>query len=329
MREQQKKQYGGYISHGARKRLAKAVTIMAQGCQPKWKQNPATGYYEYHALSFLTLTIHSPNRLVSFREAYDKCLAPFLQWLRREHDVKTYVWKGELQNRKQPHYHITFPNMIHWREVRDKWNELQKNAGYLDEYIAEHGHSDANSTDIHRVDNRKAIAKYIVKEMMKDVDARRMQVKSQLIENGVPPDQLEKRVDEIVSEEMKVNGKCWDCSNNLSGVAYFAVNIDKEKISVYTSWLEMDNVYFKDEDFFKYIDIANANLPPPWDCLLNKEEREQFFQYTGEICYTRDQNPMFEINDVPQADEDCVYSYEQLVMFKEEWLPGIQKFAYN
>lgn len=317
MREQQKRQYSGTMSDGARKRMAKAITIMCQGCRSKWKMNPFTGQLQYHNLTFLTLTIHSPSRNVPAREAYEKMLAPFLRWLREKHNVRTYVWKAELQKRGQLHYHMTFPNMIHLQDVRDKWNSLQREAGYLDEYAKQHGHYNANSIDIVSTKNVKGLARYIVKELVKEIDARRLEISKELEENtNADPHEVDTIADFLLGEETRINGKVWDCSNNLSGKNYFCVPLTKQAIDKIDQFCADPETFYIEDDFYRLVVLDKH--PPPWMCLLNDWERENFLQYVEEICYVRDPVPEIEPEEVPQADPESTYSWEQLKIFQEE-----------
>lgn len=192
MREQRKETYTGRLTPGAKKRLAKAVTLMVQGTRRRWIFNPVSGRHHVHHLSFMTLTISDPTRLLDGKTAHKWLLAPFLAWLRKTKEVNTYIWKAELQKNGQIHYHVTLPNFIHYKDVRDKWNDLQRKAGLLDRYFAEHGHYDANSTDMHKVYKVRDMAAYMVKELTKS------------IQNAA-----------------SLGGKVWDCSANLSEAKYY------------------------------------------------------------------------------------------------------------
>lgn len=121
-------------------------------------------------------------------------LKPLLQWLSKVKGFQFYIWKAELQARGQVHYHITSNQFIYWKELRDKWNYLQRRAGYLDNYYKKHGHYNANSTDVHKVYNDENISGYLEKYISKT-------------QSGAA-----------------INGKIWDCSNSLKGKKLFETN---------------------------------------------------------------------------------------------------------
>jgi hypothetical protein len=199
MKLQQAKTYSGRLTVGAKKRLTKAITLMVQGTRRQWIVNPVTKKTQLHQLSFMTLTVSDHTKKLTGREAYQQLLSGFLQWLRKSKKVTTYIWKAELHKDGQIHYHITLPDFIHYREIRDKWNDLQKRAGLLDRYHEEHGHWDPNSTDIHKVYKIKDVTSYLVKEIAKSMQ-----------------------------NDVSLGGKVWDCSLNLSNGKYFSVYMRQE-----------------------------------------------------------------------------------------------------
>lgn len=252
MKQAAKTRYSGKMSPGARKRLSRAVTLVCQGIKPKWVHNPVTGRYQYHRLSFATLTVTDRNNQ-THRYIYDNVFVHFLAWLRRTKDVHTIIWKAEFQNRGQIHYHLIFPDFIHYAEIRDKWNDLQHAAGLLDEYAKEHGHFKPNSTDIHEIKFVRNLANYILKELGKSMQ-----------------------------NEKSVNGKIWDCSDNLAGKQYFAVALSSEVYEQLHLLARRKGVTMIKENFWFLLDYGNVpGLSPP--DLLSKDERDQFENYLQSI----------------------------------------------
>lgn len=271
MQRAQLQQYSGGMSVGARKRMTKAVTLLSQAAKPKWIFNPIIGRYQYHRLSFITLTV-SCKEIISTRDGYDKLLKPFLGWLRDTKGVTTYIWKLEFQERGQVHYHITTPSFIHYEEIRRTWNSLQRKAGYLDEYAKEHGHFNPNSTDIHDVQKQQKMAHYMVKELCKAVDAKRVKataIVNSLIKAGEIPEEKKKQfIDEYTGEEMRADGKVWDCSNNLAGASYFAIPLEKWHETVFAQMRAAGELIEKVNDWWSII-YLRTNSPPP---ILNPAE---------------------------------------------------------
>lgn len=275
MKLQQAKQYSGAMSVGARKRMAKAITIMTQACKPKWIANPITGKSEYHTFSFITLTVAS-DKLLSARQGYDLLLAPFLDWMRKTARVKTYIWKAELQLRGQIHYHITTPSWIHHREISQKWNYLQREAGLLDDYAKKHGHFNPPSTDIHRTYNVKKMDSYLVKELMKSVSALQVkaitEVNNQVERGELDPETAEEKIQEIQADKMGTIGKIWGCSSDLSGVSYFTVDLTTRHLQQLEQWTKEKMIRMKGDDFYAIYFFDDVDPPD----LLDRLEQSAF-----------------------------------------------------
>lgn len=187
--------YTGTLKAGAKKRLIKAIDFMVMSTQQRDIYNPVRRKKQPFQIGFVTLTVYSTNRNITGKEAHKTCLEPFIKWMRQVHGCKSYIWKAELQKRGQIHYHLTTDVFIHWKAIRDKWNELQQRAGYLDAFHAKYGHWDANSIDVHSTKSKLGLSGYLVKEIAKNFQ-----------------------------NEKTVGGKVWDCSMNLKACKYFSVN---------------------------------------------------------------------------------------------------------
>lgn len=180
--------YTGSMSAGARKRVEKAVDILLQKSPTRRIFNPVRGGEHDFRINFLTLTIADLQNH-SAREGYDLCLKPFLRIARKKWKVEDYIWKAELQQRGQLHYHLTTNQFIHLEYLNHEWNKIQKKAGWLNDFARRHGHFNPNSTDIHAVWKVKNLAGYLCKYIAKNIDKN--------------------------DPAGKLNGKVWDCSNSL------------------------------------------------------------------------------------------------------------------
>lgn len=208
--------YQGKVTLGVRKRLTKAVNVLLQMTKPTWITNPVTGKYQYHNISFITLKITNQEN-VTARLAYDNCFSHFLDWLTRTNGTKLYVWKLEKEQRGQVHYHITTPDFIDYRLIRKKWNSLLRKAGYLDEYAKENGHYDANSTDIHEVNNVTNLGPYLVKALADNIKAAERMKKTR---NGKTDQTIGAEMAKDEQNETCTDGKIWGCSELLSMAKY-------------------------------------------------------------------------------------------------------------
>jgi hypothetical protein len=162
-------------------------------------------------INFVTLTLYSFARRVPSKEAHKRCLEPFLRWLRTK-GMTCYIWKAELQSKRkdchQLHYHLTTDIYIDKYELRDKWNELQKSAGYLDKYFEKFGHWDANSTDVHATHNKKNLIGYLKKAIIRYSNKQKYK---KLRNNYLVRAELAK----ADQNKETVEGKIWDSSQNI------------------------------------------------------------------------------------------------------------------
>lgn len=219
--------YSGTLKAGAKKRLTKAIEFMVMSTTEKFVLDPATGSYRKFRMSFITLTVYSTDRMIDGKEAHKTVLEPFLQWMRRKHKCFLYLWKAELQKRGQIHYHITSDVFINHKDIRDKWNDLQKKAGYLDSFHQKYGHYNPNSTDVHSVKKIVNLSGYLIKEIVKGFQ-----------------------------NNASLGGKVWDCSLNLKSAKYFVTVADghyQERIAEMIDKNEVQAVYTDHCTIFRVI----------------------------------------------------------------------------
>jgi hypothetical protein len=250
---QREKKYSGNMSAGAKKRLTKAITLLVQCSKKRWIYNEVCKKMVLHQLAFITLTVSDPQQKLSGKEAYSKLLSHFLAWLRRTKKVNTYIWKAELQQNGQIHYHITTPAFINYQEIRDKWNNLQRKAGLLDKYAKEHKHFDANSTDVHAVHNINDMAAYLIKYI-----AKSEQNKEQL------------------------GGKVWDCTDNLSKAKYYSLPLADHHQKFIELAADNDLCKCHHEERFSIIKF----FEPPEGYLLSEREFKEYRTYLEVIGST-------------------------------------------
>lgn len=184
------KTYSGKMTDHAARRIKKTVDLFLQHSPPRIIFNPVTLKHQPFQLSFVTLTISCPE-IITSNESYERLLAPFLRKLRGI-GARQYIWKGELQKRGQPHYHLTLNEFVHHQEVRDIWNNLQTKAGYTNDYFQKHGHRNPPSTEIKSVRNLSRISMYLAKYLSKN------------------------------EQQTGWIGKCWGCSDDLRKMKHFA-----------------------------------------------------------------------------------------------------------
>lgn len=265
--------YSGKVTQGVRKRMTKAVNLLLQTIAPKWVENSETGKWHYHKLSFITLKITNAES-VTAREAYDTCFNHFMDWMTRTAGVKLYVWKIEMEKRGQIHYHITTPTFIPWQHIRAAWNNLLRKAGYLDQYAEANGHFDANSTDIHEVNDVTDLARYIIKAFSESVEAADKMKEGK---KGKSKTDIAAEMTKDVQNETATVGKIWGCSELLSAAHYVSFYMDQRHEDIILQFKIDGKVREVSDDSGRwYVYYFNDTSPPD---LLNTAENNFVVRY--------------------------------------------------
>lgn len=187
--------YQGEITPHARRRLNKAIQLLLDITEPRWLLNPITQKRQKFHLAFWTLTLSAPQYFKSDSDIKKELLEPFLRKMRKK-GMRNYIWKAELQQNGNIHFHLLTDFFLPYTVIRDTWNNCQSRLGYIDDFERRFGHRDPNSTDVRSVKSGSTIASYLSKYMLKPTEKNKQQKLS--------PVEAEKR-----------KGKVWDCSQNL------------------------------------------------------------------------------------------------------------------
>lgn len=192
-----RERYKGIVTPAVKKRMKKAITLLLQCTPYEWKIHPVTGRQFQHKISFITLTTPTHENSYNGKWCHKNLLQPMLRILRTRYGMKSYIWKVELQDNKQIHYHITCDVALNHTRLRTEWNNLLIRHDMLEDFKIRYGHSNPNSTDIHSVHNVKNLEAYLVKYITKEYQ-----------------------------NEDALNCKIWDCSKNLKVNDYFKIELD-------------------------------------------------------------------------------------------------------
>lgn len=190
-----KETYQGEITKHSRKRLKQACELLFTLSRSKKVQSPSTGRFFKFRIALITLTLSAPQQNFSDHEIKTLLLAPFLRHFRNK-GMRNYIWKAERQRNGNIHFHILTDTFIDKTEIRNYWNRIQAQFGFIDRFEQKHGHRDPNSTDIKAVKSEEGMIQYMFKYMMKPTEKEE-----------------QKELGRDYSERGK--GKIWDCSINL------------------------------------------------------------------------------------------------------------------
>ena len=116
----------------------------------------STKSYFRYKVNFITLTLPS-KQVHTDKEIISNCLVPFLHAWRRRRRGLLYIWKAEVQDNGNIHFHITSNAFYHHRKLRAHWNRYVNRLGYVDRAVVDN----PNSTDVHSVKNIKNLGAYL------------------------------------------------------------------------------------------------------------------------------------------------------------------------
>ena len=120
------------LSASSKKEIRDSIFSMYQLSKPRTIKS-ANGKMLYNfRQSFVTLTL--PSEQMHSDVELKKCLNHFLTNIRRAFKIENYVWKAELQQNANIHFHLSFDKYVHFQAIRYYWLLALKPLGYVDAY---------------------------------------------------------------------------------------------------------------------------------------------------------------------------------------------------
>jgi hypothetical protein len=276
----------GKVSKIAQRKISKAIDYMIEVTPEKKIQNRVTGKIMKMKVSFLTLTLPS-TQIHSDNEIKEKCLNSFLIEVKKIYKVNYYLWRAEKQENGNLHFHLLIDKYIDYQQLRDRWNRIINKLDYVDNYRNEqlkwhnqgfkvrtellkswpeykqkqayergsksHWNS-PNSTDIHKLNEQKNIKAYVSKYISKSE-----------WEANHP--------NEPMPDNIKVEGRIWGCSQNLSNIKGAISNVDNALENEIRILKESSEVRIYKENYFQVI-----YFPPGMLSRLNLNKLNSIYQ---------------------------------------------------
>lgn len=254
--------HAGIISPAARRKISRSLDYIRYIAK-----------HQHTTLALITLTL-SHKQVHTDRELKRYLFQNFLNELKRKWKVTHYTCRYEKQKNGNLHIHIVVPKFIDWHEIRNVWNRIQQNLGYVTRYRQDRKlwHRDGfhfdpddgkgrsrkkqlkayrqglrtdwdnpNSTDIRRVDNVSNVKGYLMKYMSKNPK------KTQSSEPD--PDKI-----------LQVEGRMWGCSVSLSQLKGGQDVIDTELEEEFKKIESSPNVRVFREDFYTVYSVQADDL---------------------------------------------------------------------
>lgn len=144
------------ISAKTYKRMRDAIQTLIDTAPYKTVFVRSTQSYFRYKVNFITLTLPS-KQIHTDKEIQLQCLRPFLEAWQKRRPALLYVWKAEVQENGNVHYHIVSNSFYHYKKLRKDWNKYVEKLGYCSRSSSDN----PNSTDVHALDPSKNIAQYL------------------------------------------------------------------------------------------------------------------------------------------------------------------------
>lgn len=219
--------FKGQLSGSAQKNMVRAFDNLMTASRRKQQFNKYLKKNVPFQLATITLTLPTDQKLSS-KEMNKRLLKRFLQWL-ENYSMRTYrkkllyLWKLELQERGQLHWHIILNKFIPWELVANFWSYLLKDAGLSRQYFMKFGsHNVKPATKVEAVKMNTAadLRNYMLKKYLKKAadKAIKTQIKKkyELHRDGkISKQELQLRVDEFRELCSQIDGSVWGCSDPL------------------------------------------------------------------------------------------------------------------
>jgi hypothetical protein len=212
------------LSKKSAARMYSVITALYKCSKSKSVYQRSTGKYFSFKCNFITLTLPS-KQIHTDKEIQKEVFEPFIRKCRLQIAGFMYVYKAEVQDNGNLHYHVNTNVFIHHERLRDLWNGCCERLGY----VTRSGIKSPNSTDVKAVKNKTDLAKYMSKYMTKSdrYDRtlkryfRRYKKKLNMqIDSCTIPKNFFKHI------KRKVNIKLWDCSTALKNVKHSVYGLD-------------------------------------------------------------------------------------------------------
>lgn len=150
------------ISVNSQRNLRKKIQFLFQFADEKKVVSRNKKIFKYKC-AFMTFTLSSKQRHPT-AEIVEKIWQPFLDRMRKLHQMTNYVYRLEFQSNGNVHFHLVTDAYVDYYELRDLWNECQDYRNYHAVYVAERANesfADFQSKRGSKKDHKNDIKKYI------------------------------------------------------------------------------------------------------------------------------------------------------------------------
>lgn len=222
-----KKKHNFSLSSQSKKKLKDSANLLSSLSPPRTVYVNQKPIYNFQA-SFITLTL--PSEQIHSDLEIKGCLNNFLTSLRSVYGLRNYVWKAELQQNENIHFHLIFDIPIHYKAIRHYWNKSIETLGYVSRYQAEFSKLDIDSYAKKRGKNKKEVTKAFLEGCRNNWSSPPTENVQSLTSSGAVSYYLSKYVTKDFSKKTNLTtedneriskfGRVWARSQSLSKIRY-------------------------------------------------------------------------------------------------------------
>lgn len=280
------------LSQATRRKVSRSIDLMRFMCNYKHK-NKAYRIGQSKKFSFITLTLPT-EQMKQTAELNKGALNDFLNVLRNCYNLKTYLWRLELQKNGNAHWHIVSDISMNPYKIREVWNNILDKYGMLDAYRTKFknmpfsqylqlrkknkntkveyvqraylygkstGWSNPNTTDFVRIKKARMLTAYLCKYIAKGGSAYK---------NAV----------EISKRRDKKLFRLWGRSQNLAKAKNVMIAVDSLKACTYFDQLQRNAKVMQIEEYatiYSGFDPADDFFKEYWQHLYEIHYENKFF----------------------------------------------------
>lgn len=251
----------GILSYASKKKIRKIISLWCQAIDVKKKVSRKNNAWKKLQMTFLTLTLPAPQ-MHSDKEFKRILLNRFLIQIQRDSELCCYLWCAEKQMNGNIHFHIVCNSFIDWREIRNLWNDILDDNGYIEVYRNNQNYfhadgfklrtdllkywseekqynaylegiknnwSDPNSTDIHSLEKIDNPASYITKYLTKSIDEELKSMYKIWNDAGLTLSEMDMEKWNLINDKYRhllIEGKLWGCSKKLQLLIQYSAALD-------------------------------------------------------------------------------------------------------
>jgi hypothetical protein len=286
------------LSSKAKSKAKKAIVYLLHCAKEKEVYNIKYNSKFKFKVSFLTLTIPSIQQHTD-QQIKEECLNQLFVELKKNYNLKHYIWKAERQRNGNIHFHILSDKYLPYKEMNARWNRIIEKLGYVSAYEKIHKKKNPPTTDIHSLKKVNNVVAYILKYMIKENATNRGKLKRNIF---TPTKKFVKGnrslSDNVLNYlgKLATSGRIWSCSQSLSNLKGAQGILDDEIDKEIESIKNKANTYKFEKDYITCLYFKPNNINEKETPILYK----LLTQFTDSLEFEGQQIDLY--NSEPPAD---------------------------